>query len=220
MKAYRFFLPSRLFAGGFDAAGNAIGVEAGSYLPANGAWDAPQFVAGHWPRRTADGSAWESVEDHRGEEGYLDGEPHTIRDCGPLPDGWSATPPPPTLEEVLAAKLSEVMGGYTASFAAVEKIYPAHEREGWPLQEAEALALQADPAAPTPVLSALVQLRGKGESVADLAAQVLANAATWRGVYAWYTGQQQRMYAEVSALTTVAEVQAYQVVYAQPAAQG
>lgn len=46
------------------------------------------------------GDAWEEVEDHRGEKGYLDGQPHTITELGPLPDGWSDTPPPPTHEEL------------------------------------------------------------------------------------------------------------------------
>lgn len=140
------------------------------------------------------------------------------------PEEWQLAhpapqPEPPTLPEALAAKLAEVMAGYKAAFVEMEKIYPQYEREGWPIQEAEALALKSDPQASTPVLSALVQLRAKGESVADLAAKVLQNATEWRMYYAWYTGQQQRMYAEVSALASVEAVQAYQVQYAPPMGQ-
>lgn len=49
------------------------------------------------------GDAWEEVEDHRGESGYVNGVPTEIKEYGPLPDGWSVTPPPPTLEDQLAA---------------------------------------------------------------------------------------------------------------------
>ena len=42
------------------------------------------------------------VENHKGESGYVNGEPHTIKDYGPRPDGWSDTPPPPTPEELAA----------------------------------------------------------------------------------------------------------------------
>ena len=139
---------------------------------------------------------------------------------------WAAThpapePEPPTLEEALDIKLAEVMNGYSAAFGPVEKVYPAAEREGWPVQEAEARALMADPQAETPVLSALVQLRARGEAVADLAAKVLANATQWRMVYAFLTGQQQRMYGEVTALAaqediTGADILAYPVEYRMP----
>ncbi len=125
------------------------------------------------------------------------------------------------LENAKAAKLAEVMHAYSAAFAPIEDVYPAAEREGWPLQEAEAKAVLADPATETPVLSALVELRGRGESVAELAAKVLANAEQWRMIYAYLTGQQQHMYAAVTALAgragvTAEEVLAYPVGYRMP----
>ena len=42
------------------------------------------------------------VEDHRGKQGYVNGEPYTVTKPGPLPDGWSDTPPPPTPDELAA----------------------------------------------------------------------------------------------------------------------
>ena len=39
------------------------------------------------------GSQWEQVENHKGLEGYLNGEPYTIKDYGPLPEGFSVTDP-------------------------------------------------------------------------------------------------------------------------------
>ena len=126
----------------------------------------------------------------------------------------------PTLEEARAAKLAEVMSAYQAAFAPIEAVYPSAEREGWAIQEAEARTLLADPAADpatvAPVLSALVALRARGETPADLAQKVLANAGPWRMVYAWLTGQQQRMYGEVSGLEAVDEIQAYPVEYQLP----
>ncbi|WP_411330105.1 phage tail assembly chaperone [Desulfovibrio desulfuricans] len=47
-----------------------------------------------------DGDRWKEVEDHRGKEGFVNGQPHEIKAYGPLPDGWSDTPPPLTTEEL------------------------------------------------------------------------------------------------------------------------
>lgn len=68
-------------------------------LPANATRTAPTVVEGKVPRWT--GQEWEHIEDHRGEQGYVDGQPHEIKEYGPLPEGWSDTPPPPTIEELL-----------------------------------------------------------------------------------------------------------------------
>ena len=53
----------------------------------------PSEYKGLWPCEK-DG-AWVLVDDHRGEQGYVNGEPVTIKEFGPLPDGWSDTPPEP-----------------------------------------------------------------------------------------------------------------------------
>lgn len=135
-----------------------------------------------------------------------------------------APPPAPTLEEVRAGKLAEIMRAYQQAFVPIEAMYPKTEREGWAVQEAEARALladpQADPQTAAPVLSMLVQLRARGETAADLAARVLENAGRWRAVYAYLTGQQQRMYGEVSGLTDVQEIDDYPVAYALPEGMG
>lgn len=90
-KAYQYYLPEGYYAGSVEDRG---------LLPGNSTYDAPDIIEGYIPRWT--GSAWEQVEDHKGEEGYLDGQPHTIKDYGPVPDCWSTTPPPPTTEEKAA----------------------------------------------------------------------------------------------------------------------
>ncbi len=42
---------------------------------------------------------WIDIEDHRGKSGYVNGQPCEVKDFGPLPEGWSDAPPPPTPEE-------------------------------------------------------------------------------------------------------------------------
>ena len=52
----------------------------------------PSEYKGFWP--CEEDGIWILAEDHRGEQGYVDGKSVTIKDVGPLPDGWSDTPPP------------------------------------------------------------------------------------------------------------------------------
>lgn len=61
----------------------------------------PTIEPGYHP--VEENGEWISLEDHRGEKGYLDGQPHTITELGPLPEGWSDTPPPPTTEELFSS---------------------------------------------------------------------------------------------------------------------
>ena len=49
-------------------------------------------------------------------QGLIEGQPHTVRDLGPLPAGWSDTPPEPTVEEKLAA----IEANYAPQFAALD----------------------------------------------------------------------------------------------------
>ena len=93
----------------YDANGYFVGAgEDYGYLPSNATrTSTPQIQPGHALHWT--GTAWEQVESHKGEQGYVDGQPHTIRDHGPYPDGWSTTPPPPTPEEIAAARRNEIL---------------------------------------------------------------------------------------------------------------
>lgn len=64
-----------------------------------------------------DGEVWKEVEDHRGKEGFVDGEPFTIKKCGALPNGWSDTPPAPTTVDLficLRAQRDEKLREYDA----------------------------------------------------------------------------------------------------------
>lgn len=91
----------------YDASGYFVGeVDDYGLLPNNATHTPPELKDGSIPRWN--GTAWEQVEDHKGKEGFVDGKPYTIKEYGPLPEGWSDTPPPPTLDEAKAAKIAAI----------------------------------------------------------------------------------------------------------------
>ena len=61
--------------------------------------ETPTAKPGFWPGEH--NGKWIDIEDHRDEEGYMNGESFTVSDFGPYPEGWSATPPPVPLPEAL-----------------------------------------------------------------------------------------------------------------------
>ena len=75
-------------------------VEDYGLLPNNATHIAPTVVEGKVPRWT--GKNWEQVEDHKGKRGYVNGVLTEIKEYGPLPAGWSATPPAPTTEQLFS----------------------------------------------------------------------------------------------------------------------
>ena len=85
-------------------------------LPNNATRTAPALKEGFVPRWT--GKKWEQVEDHKGESGYVNGQPHTINEYGPLPEGWSDTPPLPSLDEAKAAKQAEISSAFNSAMSA------------------------------------------------------------------------------------------------------
>jgi hypothetical protein len=84
-------------------------------IPHNGTDAAPEIIAGYKPRFV--NGAWTQAEDHKGEKGYLNGDPFEITEYGPYPEGWSAAPPPKPLVEVKADKLAEINA---AKWSAIE----------------------------------------------------------------------------------------------------
>lgn len=83
--------------------------------------------------------------------------------------------------------------------------YPWFERDTWQDQEAEALAYQADPTAPTPNLTGITQWRDI--TLAELVQRVIANAAAWRAVAPDLCGQRQAASDQIEAAKTVEQVQ-------------
>ena len=85
-------------------------------LPHGATRMAPDIRDGFVPRWT--GAAWEQVEDHRGKTGYVNGQAVELREPGPLPDGWSDTPPPPSLTDAKVSKAAAVRRAYDAALTA------------------------------------------------------------------------------------------------------
>lgn len=88
----------------------------GSTQPHNSLPDAPPIKPGKWAR--AVNGKWIQVENHTGESGYINGQPHTITEYGPYPDGWSATRPLPTLAEAQNSKRASISAGFDAAMSA------------------------------------------------------------------------------------------------------
>jgi len=82
----------------------------------------PASLAGFARVLNLAGDVWEHVEDHRGKAGYVEGQPHTMRDLGPLPAGWSTTAPEVPLADAKAAKRAAIAAGHDAALAGVVAI--------------------------------------------------------------------------------------------------
>ncbi len=96
----------------------------GTVPPPNALRDSapPTAPEGFWPGES--GGVWVNIEDHRGEEGYVNGEPFTITDFGPYPQGWSTeppAPPEPTDEEKYNAEREAVRRKYESPFDGVQE---------------------------------------------------------------------------------------------------
>lgn len=97
----------------YDADGYYAGpAEDYGLLPNNATYTSPREREGHIPRWN--GEAWVQVENHKGEQGWLNDEPHTIKEYGPLPAGWSATAP----EKSAAEKQAELIDSFMAAIQA------------------------------------------------------------------------------------------------------
>lgn len=116
-----------------------------------------------------------------------------------------------TARERKTAEIREAAEKFLAPFGAE---YGPTERATWEQQLAEAKALQADPLAATPLLSAIAAARG--QSVADLAGRVLANRAAWVVLAGHVTGQRLALQDQVDAAQDVAAVLAIVPAFSLP----
>lgn len=96
----------------------------------------------------------------------------------PPPDENGVIARPEVTPEILAATKmlarARVCRFADRATVAITGHLPVDEKISWSEKKAEALAYQADSQAPTPILAAEVAITG--ETVADLAAEVMANA--------------------------------------------
>ena len=114
-------------------------------------------------------------------------------------------PPVPTLEEMKAAKLSEINAAADRAIATLTATYPDREISTFDKQESEARAYTADATASTPLLSALAQARGI--PLPDLVGRVLAKADAFAGASGSIIGQRQALEDRLEACATMEDVQ-------------
>ena len=142
---------------------------------------------------------------------YAEAHPECVTEEQPY------VPPVPTLEEVKAAKLSEINAVADRAIATLTATYPDREISTFDKQEAEARAYAADPTASTPLLSALAQARGV--PLDELVRRVLAKADAFAVASGSIIGQRQALEDRLDACTTLEEVQGITVHIAMPGAE-
>ena len=123
-------------------------------------------------------------------------------------------PPVPTLEEMKAAKLSEINAAADRAIATLTATYPDRELATFDKQESEARAYAADATASTPLLSALAQARGI--PLDELVRRVLAKADAFAVASGSIIGQRQALEDRLDVCTTVEEVQSIAVNIVMP----
>ena len=121
----------------------------------------------------------------------------------------------PTLEEMKAAKLSEINAAADRAIATLTAAYPDREISTFDKQESEARAYAANPTASTPLLSALAQARGV--PLDELVRRVLAKADAFAVASGSIIGQRQALEDRLDACTTLEEVQGITVDISMPA---
>lgn len=105
-------------------------------------------------------------------------------------DPYEMPPPaPPALADLAATAQRKVDAEYTRRMGELANSYPAHERESWPVQLAEAQALKADANAVTPWIDQCAAKRGLDRS--ELAARILQKDAAYRQISGRLTGARQ-----------------------------
>lgn len=123
----------------------------------------------------------------------FDWSSHTWRDLRPL-------------EVIRADHLAGINAEARRRAAALIGGYPDFERQTWPAQEREALAWQADPAAPTPYLDGIAAVRGITPD--DMRAKTLEAVLAFRSASQYLVGMRQALRDQVTAAETVEAIQA------------
>lgn len=140
--------------------------------------------------------------------GYASAHPECVTEEQPY------VPPVPTLEEVKAAKLSEINAAADRAIATLTATYPDREISTFDKQESEARAYAADPTASTPLLSALAEARGI--DMDELVKRVIAKADAFAAASGYIIGQRQALEDQLDACRTVKEVQNILVIIYPP----
>lgn len=113
-------------------------------------------------------------------------------------------PPPLTLDEAKAAKLTEINAACDAEIEAIKVSYPDTEVMTWDKQEGEARALVLDATADTPLIDSIASARGLDR--VELANRIIANADQFATASGASLGKRQALKDEINAATTVEQV--------------
>lgn len=112
-------------------------------------------------------------------------------------DAWTVAanlednPPPLSLGELSVKKFNYINRKTDETLSQITSTYPKTEVDSWPKQETEARAYTADQTAPTPLLTAMAEVRGI--TVADLAARVILKADAFAGIAGAAMGKRQAL---------------------------
>lgn len=118
-----------------------------------------------------------------------------------LADGNTPIPADiPTLAQVKAEQIHLINQSADAAFAVITSPYPKQEPDGWPNQYAEAWALQSDPNAYCPTLTAISI--AAGINVSALATSVLQKAAAYNQAYGSIVGKRKKLTDQINATST------------------
>ncbi len=125
------------------------------------------------------------------------------------PEEWMAAhpapePEPPTLDEARADTVQAINGAFEAACAALLGEEPPSATATYAIQQAEAQAFTADPAAPTPMLDMLAVTRRMDK--AELVRRVLVKAALYKQASGLLLGQQQALMDDVTAIMDAPEL--------------
>jgi hypothetical protein len=154
--------------------------------------------------------AWELRPDFRGQIIYdqSSANSETVSTIGPIPTGWSLTPPPPpvTLDKAKGTKIDEINLRCTVLLDAVKAGYPNNEVLSWDKQESEARAYVVNNAVACPMLSALAT--GRGVPLADVVANVIQKADQFAVVSGQIIGTRQKYKDQINAAADIATVNA------------
>lgn len=125
-------------------------------------------------------------------------------------------PPPPTLDQLKAAKLAQLVTQAQAQADALTAGYPQFEMDTWPDQKAEATAWNRDNTAATPCLDALAKYRGI-DRVAYIQ-KTLAKVTAFQAAGLYLAGTKQRLEDAIKAAADQAALDAIAVDFTLPGA--
>lgn len=106
----------------------------------------------------------------------------------------------PTLAQIKAEQIAKINQAADAAFDTITSPYPKQEVATWPNQYAEAWALQSDPTAYCPTLTAIATQ--VGTTVQLLAASVLQKAAAYTQASGAVVGKRKKLTDQINATST------------------